>query len=418
MYVFIIWGLATGLLTIIDNETKTAADYQKPNIEKLNLVRDFGAIPNDTLSDHEAFEKAAKYINERKGNCELLIPSGQYIVGKQDKLKNSAYLYKGREVLMLVDCRNVKIIGEKGTKLKYDVGFYYGSFNPDTELSSNITWECKKQPYVISSMRADLGRCISIVRSSDISIENLELDGNFYKEALNNMNSFKVKSTPVQQGTFQQNMINIGGGYGDCGIQLLHTGLSILDAGNIAVKNVTVRRFGLDGIYIANSHVNDEHKSVEIKKCEIDYNGRTGIAVTGGDKIKITGCNISNTGKAHFSATGTGIDIEAQYGANRERREVTNLLIDRSTISNNSSGEILARYGLGSSDVIISNCTIISSNRVFNLSEKSKKYKFLNNKISGTKVVLYDGVNILKEGKLEIPESQKSNLIFSKNKIK
>lgn len=363
-------------------------------IIKLNIQKDFGAIPNDTINDHAAFQAASDFINRRKGYCELLIPAGKYIVGKQEKLSNRDYYYRGIDVIQIINAKNVTIKGQVGSILKYDTGFRFGTFNPEDGSSSNITMECTPKTKTTSNKRADLGRCILVVGSSNVTVENLQLDGNFYTETLNNMNTFKMKCMDEKSPSFNPNKINIGGGYGDCGIQLAHYGIYVSQSGGVVLRKVTAQRFGLDGIQIANSHTEPGQKNVKIIQCKLDFNARTALALTGGDKMEITGTSLTNTGRCMYAATGTGVDIEAEIDASRKARLVTNVKFTNCTFSNNSSGEILAKFGLGSSNVTFEGCDIKSSSRAINLGRKNTGYRFVNNKISGSKIVILDDKQI------------------------
>ncbi|MCF0053978.1 right-handed parallel beta-helix repeat-containing protein [Dyadobacter sp. LJ53] len=363
-------------------------------IIKLNIQKDFGAIPNDTINDHAAFQAASDFINRRKGNCELIIPTGTYIVGKQEKLKNRDYFYRGSDVIQIINATNVTIKGETGAKLKYDVGLRFGTFEPTDGSSTNITMDCTVKTKTTSNKRADLGRCIVVAGSRNVIVENLELDGNFYSETLNNMNTYNVKCTDKKSAAFDPKKINIGGGYGDCGIQLAHYGVFISHSGDVVIRKVTAERFGLDGIQVANSHTEPAQKNVKIIQCNLDFNARTALALTGGDQIEITGTSLTNTGRCIYASTGTGVDIEAQLDAKRKEKLVTNVKFTNCKFSNNSSGEILAKFGLGSSNITFEGCDIKSSTRAINLGRKNTGYKFVNNRISGTKIILLEGKKI------------------------
>ncbi|GGC09436.1 right-handed parallel beta-helix repeat-containing protein [Dyadobacter sediminis] len=363
-------------------------------IMKLNIQKDFGAIPNDTINDHAAFQAASDFINRRKGYCELIIPAGKYIVGKQEKLGNRDYYYRGIDVIQIINAKNVKIRGEVGSLLKYDTGFRFGTFNPQDGSSTDITMECTPKTKTTSDKRADLGRCILIVNSSNVTVENLELDGNFYSETLNNMNTYKIKCMDEKSPAFNPKKINVGGGYGDCGIQLAHYGVLVSHSGNVTLRKVTVQRFGLDGMQIANSHSEPGQKNIKIIQCKLDFNARTALALTGGDKMEITGTSLTNTGRCLYAATGTGVDIEAEVDAKRKEKLVTNVKFTNCSFSNNSSGEILAKFGLGSSNVTFEGCDIKSSSRAINLGRKNTGYRFVNNKISGSKIVIVEDKQI------------------------
>ncbi|WP_026630595.1 right-handed parallel beta-helix repeat-containing protein [Dyadobacter alkalitolerans] len=391
------------------DSTKHSSRANK-SVIKLNIQKDFGAVPNDTINDQAAFEAASQFINSRKGNCELLIPTGTYIVGKQVKLKNRDYYYRGADVIQIINSKNVVVKGQPGSKLIYDTGFRFGSFNPEDGSSSDITLDCTPKTKTTSDKRADLGRCVVIASSSNVRIENLILDGNFYSENLNNMNTFKVKCTDKQSTSFDPTKINIGGGYGDCGIQLAHYGVFISHSGNIVVEKVTAKRFGLDGMQIANSHTAATQKNIKVIDCDLDFNARTGLALTGGDKIDIINTSLTNTGRCLYAATGTGVDIEAQIDAKRQEKLVTNVKFLKCKFSNNSSGEILAKFGLGSSNITFDGCNIRSSSRAINLGRKNTGYRFVNNRISGTKVVL------LEDQKVDIrDEAQAKKTISAKS---
>ncbi|MCF0039097.1 right-handed parallel beta-helix repeat-containing protein [Dyadobacter fanqingshengii] len=377
----------------------------------LNIQKDFGAVPNDTINDHAAFQAASEFINRRKGNCVLIIPTGTYIVGKQEKLKNRDYFYRGTDVIQILNATNVTIRGEAGSKLKYDVGLRFGTFDPADGSSTNITMDCTPKTKTTSSKRADLGRCIVIGSSRNVVIENLELDGNFFSETLNNMNSYNLKCTGKKSAEFDPKKINIGGGYGDCGIQLAHYGVFVSHSGDVVIRKVTAKRFGLDGIQVANSHTEPGQKNVKIIQCKLDFNARTGLALTGGDKMEITGTSLTNTGGCMYASTGTGVDIEAQIDAKRKEKLVTNVKFTNCKFANNSSGEILAKFGLGSSNITFEGCDIKSSTRAINLGRKNTGYKFVNNRISGTKIILLEGQKIDIRDEVQSKSSRTTNTL-------
>lgn len=342
-------------------------------------VLDFGAKPNDNVSDQEAFEKMSAYVNSRGGHVIIKIPAGIFLVGRQEKIAGGSYYLTGKDVISLQDCENVTIKGSAGTKLLFNVGMRFGSFHPATGKSTNKTFECVAKNNVATE-RAMLGRVIHVRNSNQISIQNLSLDGNFYAGTVNNMNSFPLRGIS-QNSEFQADKINIGGGYGDCGIQIEHYGIVISHSTNVLVDHVRSNRFGTDGLMIANISGSDNH--VRVRNSTFDYNSRTGIAVGGGQDITINKCTISNTGRFLYISTATGIDIEPEADATVKNKTIKKVTISNCKISGNSEGAILAKFGGSSSEVHVVNCDISSSRTAVVVGPKSTNFRFSNNRLNG-----------------------------------
>lgn len=363
-------------------------------------IRDFGAKADDGKDDHLAFEKLSLFINKRRGNVIVLVPKGIYQVGKQVRDINSNYYLKGIDVIDIQNCKNVKIKGERGAKLIYNTGMRFGTFNPKTGLSSNKTLDCVAKNNV-GKERAMLGKLINIVNSSDITISNLSLDGNFYANTVNNMNSFPLRG--ISQNTeFQDDKINIGGGYGNCGIQIEHYGIFIFHSNDVLIDNVRSNRFGTDGLMVAN--VSGRDNNIKVQNSTFDYNSRTGIAIGGGQAITIDRSTISNTGRFLYISTATGIDIEPEADAVVKSKSVKNVLIKRCVFSGNSEGAILAKFGGTSSEIQVVNCDITSSRTAVVVGPKSSNFKFSNNKLNGE--LILNGKNI---GKVSSRENRVLN---------
>ncbi len=107
-----------------------------------NLKKDFGAKGDGKTDDHEAFRRAARFINNRKGNVKLVIPNGTYLVGK----KLDRPLHLGRkfwydenfdvpdsiDLFRIKNSSNITIEGGSSTLLKVHDGVKFGSFDPFT----------------------------------------------------------------------------------------------------------------------------------------------------------------------------------------------------------------------------------------------------------------------------------------------
>lgn len=385
-----------------------------PQILEVNVITDFGAKPNDATNDTRAFNAAADFINERGGRVKLIIPKGQYIIGEQVHQKDNTYYYVGRNIIGLNGVDQVQIQGQNGAVLKFDVGFKFGSFDTRTGSSTNNSWDCSVKKRNVSGQRATLGSVIDLYDCSNVTVSNLVLDGNFYPNTLNNMNSFDVRGVTNKNSRYQSNKINLGGAFGDCSIQLIHTGVRIVRSGNIEVRNVTSKRFGLDGIYIANEDNNPNQKNVVIQDCEIDYNARTGIAITGGNDIRIINNRIQNTGRLVFTATGTGIDIEAQGKSRSSVIKVKNLLIQGNHFFRNTSGEIINLYGNGSDQVQIVNNTFEDVTRALHLNtSKNTNYTIENNTFNGRRRIF---INNKQTSPTQLNSKKIKNIRSNKNK--
>ena len=99
----------------------------------------FGAHGDGITNDQEAFQKAADYFNKRGGNGKLIIPTGVYIVGKQQFNSNTTKeaVYQGSDLLAFKNVHDLVIEGGAHTIIKYANGLRYGSFNPVTGLPNS-----------------------------------------------------------------------------------------------------------------------------------------------------------------------------------------------------------------------------------------------------------------------------------------
>lgn len=129
--------------------------HSNGQVEYKNIKTDFGATGKGLKSDHEAFRKAARYINQRKGNVVLFIPKGTYLVG-QRILKplhivnikwedENIFVPDSIDAFSLKHVKNVKITGEKGTVIKIQEAIKFGAFDP---VTGNIPDEFSLKPSV------------------------------------------------------------------------------------------------------------------------------------------------------------------------------------------------------------------------------------------------------------------------------
>lgn len=290
-----------------------------------NVVRDiksFGAKGDGRTNDQDAFEKAAKFFNDRGGNGKLVISKGIYIVGKQintNSVNGQANL-QGQDLLHFKNVKNLTISGTKNSIIKYTDGLKYGSFDPKTGAAYQA-----KGYFVNPTYAATLGYCIFVEASENVQIADLELNGNNINQVL-------------------------GGSYGDVGRQLPHYGVFILRSRSVTVRNIKAHHFALDGISIANAK-SDQKDNIVLQSCIFEYNSRQGLSWIGGNDLTVKDCKFNHTGQAKFSSPpGAGVDIEAETGPIRNGKFINCEFVD------NKGCAMVADSG-DSGDCSFDNCT-------------------------------------------------------------
>lgn len=337
----------------------------------LNIKKDFKAKGNGIFDDTKAFEDAAKYINNLKQPCILIIPQGIYRVGKQSA-KNAEFSFPKitPHVFYLKNASKVTIQGTKGkSKIQYNNNLYYGSFDQDgNPLSENTI----KRPFNNPKNANHLGCLFKFDNCTNVLIKDLILDGNMYPGKM-----------------------NIGGGYGDLGTQLEHYGIYVLNSNVVKIQNCTTTRFGLDGIYLWNNKTLQPQNNILVDNCSSTYNGRQALSICSGTNIWIRNSSFLNTGKGIIaSAPGAGIDVEPEdiYG----KSYLNNVNIENCTIAGNSGPGILFPPLPGSHGTQVTQCTIVG-NTNYSIWTQQKSVVFSNCKIYGTAIHNYPGTASTKE---------------------
>ncbi len=277
-----------------------------------NIV-DLGAIPDDEINDSPYFRMAADSI-QQYGTGKLIIPAGLYIVGEQNINQNpdtSEQYYQNTEIFNIAGVNNIIIEGETGAIIRIADGLHYGSFDPLTgEVYNNYpdTVDFVKPNYV-----AQVGDIFFIENSTNILIDNIELDGNL------------------------QNLI-VGGYWGDIGIQLEASGIKLLGSSNILIRNIHTHHHGLDGLEVGFYDLTpSSNPTVTVIENTIsEYNGRQGLSWVGGIGLTAYNCKFNHTGKANISSPpGGGLDIEAETSVCRGGK-----FIDCEFINNSGEGMV------------------------------------------------------------------------------
>jgi Right handed beta helix region len=228
-------------------------------------------------SASDAFQKAANKINLLKENVTLIIPKGTYIVGKQ-KFKNNGFIYEPENIFVLSNCKNIKIMADKGAFIRYSDGLRFGSFEKDGSVP------LKKLISKDRSTLGEIGAFIQLINCTNVVLENVNVNGNNLKMILGNE-------------------------FGDLGYQCNHWGLLISNSNSVKLQNCSFNYFGLDGIYILND--TSVNNNFEALNCKFEYNGRQGFSWAGGNGVRFKNCSFSFTGKGAFgSSPAAGVDIE------------------------------------------------------------------------------------------------------------
>ncbi|GAA4086019.1 right-handed parallel beta-helix repeat-containing protein [Nonomuraea soli] len=281
----------------------------------INLKTDCGAKGDGVGNDTGALQRAVEKITAAGGGT-LDIPAGVYKIGGQNqgRVAGQPY-YRYWTMLEFKNLAFLHIRGSAGAVLRLAAGLHYGSFNPDDGTAqAPPAGEDYNELY-----RARVGAMIQVEDSSDVTIENLELDG--------------------RNGT-----LVLGGRWGDTGIQATATGMRLLRNTNVTISDVHTHHHGLDGLTIGYGGLTtaDPPKPHTVTGVRSEYNGRQGLSWTGGNSLTVTDSQFNHTGRgAVRSAPTSGLDIEAESSVCR------NGLFTRCEFVDNGGPGVIATNGDG-----------------------------------------------------------------------
>lgn len=309
------------------------------SIMELNIKTDFCATGNGVDNDHFAFEAATNFINARKGYCKLIIPAGTYIVG--NPVSGNGYFLHGGTVLNIFGCTNVEIVGESNPTLRYADGFHYGYFDslsgmPLTDAQASlISWGSTTPRPACWAFTENMISVSYNLKDGYIKISGLTLDGNAYPGKM-----------------------VLGGKDNDVDIQLPNYGIRVLDVANLSLNNLTVKRFGLDGLYILNGDTVYKTNKFNINNCVFEYNGRQAMSICGADSGIINNSQFNSSGMGILaSIPAAGIDIEEEIPTKIAR----NLIFNNCRFENNRKSAIDITSGLGiGKGFYFNNCSIVA----------------------------------------------------------
>lgn len=248
-----------------------------PNGSYTKAVTDYGATPNDPAdNDYPAIVKAIEdvqtYINSNPGYYGMVIfPEGQYdigeLVGGDLKVVNSATLptYTYFSSGAFQSLKNIKIVGMSACSqpkpiIKYKDGFKYG--------------------YEGGAI-VGIGSIFRLMTPSNVSIQNLELDGN--SENIN-----YVGWDVVDANGYTPN---------HTGISIYASYVNVSTRRCVEVKDCNVHNFGYDGIYCCFSQNSQfPYYNGIIANTTISHCGRQNIALISGANLLFTDCEIKYAG--------------------------------------------------------------------------------------------------------------------------
>lgn len=344
---------------------------------KTVYLNEFGAKPNDGLSDQAAFNAAAVYINKKGGDVRLIIPAGRYLVGP-------LYNYRAQnrdmplgqiwDVFSLTNCKNVTIEGRENTSVQF---------------LDNIPFGCV--PYLPGGRDSSvhIGSLFRFTNCNNIKLLNITANGNNEKFRL--LNNWGIGANPYERE---------------------HEGVFILNSESIKLSNVKLSHFGRDGVIILSDSEKKPTNNLSFVNCKFDNNGRNGVSWCGGSNMTFYGCtfNYNASGKI-VTNPGSGLDIEPERNA-----LCKNGAFIKCSFTNNGGYGITSAYTTAS-HVTFDSCTIIG-NTNYSLIAGSPYFAFTNTSFAGTALFTYDATSEAEGIKLKncsFKDSSGNNKIYRSN---
>lgn len=295
-------------------------------------VKLLGAKGDGISDDTKIFQKASEMISKSGGT--IIIPKGIYRVGRQksSQVFGSGYSFDREPILRFRDVEKpIKIVGIDAT-LKINDNLRYGSFNPVNGRPDSIRKQGNPSDYYASAFEI-----IDATNCKSISVEGLELDGNF------------------------ENLI-LGPGFGSINIQLVATGIRLDGVKEARVSNCYIHHCGLDGITVSWPGLSEAQPLYPhvLENVRIEYCGRQALSLVGGNSLVVNGCSFSHTGKLKhgvglfYSPPSAGIDLEC------EGSTIINVRFSNCIIADNS-GPGLSTIGHPLKNISFEGCTFVGT---------------------------------------------------------
>jgi hypothetical protein len=263
-------------------------------------LHSLGAKGDGRTNDSAAFREAAKQI-EKAGGGTLVIPKGTYLVGEQTHEPGKYPYYKYQPIFSVAKVDGLTIEGNDAV-IRMAPGLRYGSFDKE----SGKEFIPKPGGFVDYDYNVGAGNILQIRESRNITIRNLELDGNNSK-------------------------LILGGYWGDTGRQCAGSGVWLYNNSNVVLENISSHHHGLDGVCLGYTGLKESDPATphRLENVQCEYNGRQGLSWVGGRGITAIRCKFNHTHRSSVSsAPGAGLDIEAEESVCRDGRFVECEFID------------------------------------------------------------------------------------------
>jgi hypothetical protein len=298
----------------------------------------FGATGDGATNDTIAFQRLAAVVTAANGGVIELTHGATYLVGRQMLTvpapatgPDTAYTYVPQPILELIGISGDIIIRGNGAKMKAISGYRYGTFDP---AGSGAVYN-PSLPYFGTGIAAGYKWMVKIDScSGNVSIENLELDGNVTN-------------------------VTLGGQWGDSGRQLPGSGLGLYDnTGRIIVNGVYSHDHPLDGGIGSGPGIRGTPENVTFNQCRWDRNGRNNFSLVGGVGWVFNSNFFTRSGRdiPVVSAPFAGIDLESEGG-----RYVDKTSFYDCTFGYNGGPGLLADQGGNTQNITCQSCRFIGS---------------------------------------------------------
>lgn len=311
-------------------------------VSDLYITTNFGAIPNDGISDEQSFEWANEYIQNNYCpyglSVTLHIPQGTYIVGRQNPTPNR--FLKGHNVLCFDNCVNISIEGEinsdgsPASLIQFEDCLKYGAFDPtpgntygyryihspfcclynidpncvvvpNSNDPNNPLEDCTHNPdpgcgcftpfggVNDYGYMASIGTFIIFRASHSVNIKNLDLDGN--------SDMYKVG------GYFATDM---------AGINIDSYGIIVDGGSDNIIENCYSHHFGMDGLLILKTTTDTDPVNLSVINSKFEWNCRNGASWVGGSGLTAFNCDFNYNGYGPWGGTSprSGMDAEWESG--------------------------------------------------------------------------------------------------------
>lgn len=307
-----------------------ALAFAREELPTINVTdRRFGADPSGQRNSTSAFQAAARML-AAAGGGRLLIPRGDYRVGRQSRALDNHWSFAPEPIIELKNCVGRIEIEGSGARLFADPGLRFGSF--DRVSGRRMV---PRLPFTDTAYRASpyIAMIALYGNRGPVVVRGLELDGN--------------------SGSYA-----VGGPWNDHGIQINNSGIEAYGNADLTIEDVYSHHHGLDGIMIGFEGLREGAPRYPhtLVGCRFEDNGRQGLSWVGGNDLRATDCTFSRSGRGAISSSpGAGVDIEAEASICRNGR------FEQCTFSDNAGVGLVAHAASDNADIFCRDCRFVGT---------------------------------------------------------